>query len=152
MRPATIRHLHSSGGVIFRRSGESVEVALIATKKGSLWTLPKGLIDKGEIPADTAVREIIEETGLVGSVVASLGDRSYWFYLKDENVKCRKTVSYFLLKNVGGDIEKYGWEVDDAKWYPIDEAIAKVFYKSDREILEKAKEKLLDPDKSPRQE
>ncbi|MGE5239522.1 MAG: NUDIX hydrolase [Chloroflexota bacterium] len=152
MRPATIRHLHSSGGVIFRRSGESVEVALIATKKGSLWTLPKGLIDKGENPPDTAVREIIEETGLVGSVVASLGDRSYWFYLKDENVKCRKTVSYFLLKNVGGDIEKYGWEVDDAKWYPIDEAIAKVFYKSDREILEKAKEKLLDPDKSPRQE
>ncbi len=152
MRPATIRHLHSSGGVIFRRSGESVEVALIATKKGSLWTLPKGLIDKGENPAETAVREIIEETGLVGSVVASLGERSYWFYLKDENVKCRKTVSYFLLKNVGGDIEKYGWEVDDAKWYPIDAAIAKVFYKSDREILEKAKEKLFDPDKSPRQE
>lgn len=149
MKPATIKHLHSSGGVIYRRSGETVEVALIATKKGSLWTLPKGLIDKGENPAETAVREIVEETGLVGAVVDSLGERSYWFYLKSDNVKCRKTVSYFLLEYVGGDIEKYGWEVDEARWFPIDEAVGKVFYRSDKDILQKARELITVSDKSP---
>lgn len=142
MRPATIKHLHSSGGVIYRGAVPHVEIALIATKKATVWTLPKGLIDKGENPSATAVREIGEETGLTGSIVDSLGDRSYWFYLRDENVKCRKTVSYFLLRYVSGDIEQYGWEVDDAKWFPIEEAVKLVSYKSDREILEKAKEKL----------
>lgn len=149
MKPATIRHLHSSGGVVYRRSGGTFEVALIATKNGTLWTLPKGLIDKGENPAETAVREIVEETGLVGTVLESLGERSYWFYLKDDNVKCRKTVSYFLLEYAGGDIEKYGWEVDEARWFPIDEAVRTVFYRSDREILEKARERLAAHDQSP---
>ncbi len=149
MKPATIKHLHSSGGVIYRRSGETIEVALIATKKGTLWTLPKGLIDKGENPSETAVREIVEETGLTGTVVESLGERSYWFYLKEDNVKCRKTVSYFLLEYVRGDIEKYGWEVDEARWFPIDEAVKMVYYRSDRDILERARERFTANDKSP---
>lgn len=143
MKPATIKHVHSSGGVIFRRTGSTYEVALIATKQHTVWTLPKGLIDKGEQPETTAVREIGEETGLSGRVVDALGERSYWFYLKEDNVKCRKRVSYFLLEFVGGDIEKYGWEVDEARWFEISEAIKTVSYKSDREMLLKAREMLL---------
>src|SRR5512139_2504045 len=143
MRPATIKHLHSSGGVIFRKAGSTYEVALIATKQHTVWTLPKGLIDKGEMPETTAVREIVEETGLTGRVIEALGEKSYWFYLKDDNVKCRKRVSYFLLEYMSGDIDKYGWEVDEARWFEIREAINTVSYRSDREILEKAGQTLL---------
>ncbi len=142
MRPATLKHLHSAGGVLYRRRHDAAEIALIALKGKSVWTLPKGLIDRGEQPEATAVREIIEETGLTGRIVDLLGERSYWFFLKDDNVKCRKTVTYYLLEYVSGDIENYGWEVDEARWFPIDEAVGRVFYKSDREILRKAGEKI----------
>jgi 8-oxo-dGTP diphosphatase len=157
LRPAPIKHLHSAGGVIFRkktpsqegaRGGDKIsptefEVALISTKNKTVWTLPKGIIDKGEQPETSAVREIKEETGLTGRIIDTLGDKSYWFYLRDENMKCRKTVTYFLLEYESGSVEDYCWEVDEARWFNLDNAIKQVSYKSDMEILEKAKEKLL---------
>lgn len=142
MKPASLKRLHSAGGVIFRKAENSFEVALIAIKGGTVWTLPKGIIDKGEEPAEAAAREIEEETGLSGEVVGNLGERSYWFYLKNENIKYKKTVTYFLLEYTGGNIDNYCSEVDEAGWYSLDAAIKKVSYKSDREILERAKEKI----------
>lgn len=142
MKPATIKYLYSSGGVIFRRSAGQFDVALIATKNGTVWTLPKGIIDKDESAEMAAVREIQEETGLTGSIIARLGEKSYWFYLKGENAKCKKTVAYFLLEHVSGETNNFSWEVDEAGWFPLDEAIGMLHYKSDKEILIKAKDRL----------
>jgi 8-oxo-dGTP diphosphatase len=142
MKPAAIKYLHSSGGVIFRQTGSLVEVALIATKNKTVWTLPKGIIDKNETPEMAAVREIQEETGLTGEIIGPLGEKSYWFYLKDENAKCKKTVTYFLLRFISGDTANFSWEVDEARWFPIDEASVLLSYKSDREIMSKAKERI----------
>ena len=143
MKPATLKHLHSAGGVIYKKSDSTFEIALIAIKDSTVWTLPKGIIDKGEKPEATAVREIEEETGLTGRVIDLLGEKSYWFFLKGENVKCRKTVTYFLLKHLEGAIKKHCTEVDDAIWINIDEAIKQLSYKSDKDIVEKAKEMIL---------
>jgi 8-oxo-dGTP pyrophosphatase MutT (NUDIX family) len=142
MKPASIKYLYSSGGVIFRKSDDHFDVGLIATKNRTVWTLPKGIIDKDESPEMAAVREIQEETGLTGSIVDKLGEKSYWFYLKDENAKCKKTVTYFLLEHVSGEANNFSWEVDEAGWFPLDEAINMLHYKSDKEILIKAAEKL----------
>jgi 8-oxo-dGTP pyrophosphatase MutT (NUDIX family) len=142
MKPAAIRYLHSAGGVIFRRSGDLVDVALIATKKKTVWTLPKGIIDKNESPEMAAVREIQEETGLTGAILDQIGEKSYWFFLKDENVKCKKTVTYFLLEYISGDTSKFSWEVDEARWVPIEEASGLLAYRSDREVLLRASEKI----------
>lgn len=140
MKPATIKHISSAGGILFRKKKRGVEIALIAVKDKNLWTIPKGTVDKDENVEDAAIREIREETGLTGRIVESIGEKSYWFYLKDENIKYRKTVMYFLLEYAEGTIEDTCIEVDDAQWFLIDDAVQKVTYRNDKDIIAKARD------------
>lgn len=140
MKPAYLKTQVSSGGVIFRRSNDMVEIALVAVKGGDVWCLPKGLVEKGETPEETAMREVAEETGLRGKVIKKIGDISYWYYIKGENAKCRKTVHFYLMEYEGGSTDDHNWEVDKAAWFIMAEALNKVSYKGDRGILEKARE------------
>lgn len=141
MKPAVIRDRYSAGGVIFRRGSDGEpDVAMIAVKKGTVWGLPKGLIDQGESPEQAALREVREETGLIGSIVGEIGNTSYWFHPRGENVKCHKTVTYFLMRFEGGDVTDHDHEVDRAVWVPVQEAAERATYKGDREIIKKAME------------
>jgi len=142
MRLGPIIRQVSSGGVIFRKNDDSVEIALIAVKDGKVWCLPKGIINKGEEPDETAIREVSEETGLKGRVIEKLGEINYWYYLKEEEAKCRKTVHFYLLEYEGGDISKHDWEVDKAAWFQIDDALKIASHKNERDIIEKAREVL----------
>lgn len=144
MKPASLRRQTSSGGVIFRRMGESVEVVLVSVRGGKVWCLPKGLIDKGETPEATAVREVCEESGLTGKIIGELGDITYWYYIKGENVKCRKTVHFFLLEYVSGSTKHHDSEVDDSQWFSIETALDRISFKGDRSILERARAILRD--------
>lgn len=146
MRPAKIKIEVSSGGVIFRKRDDKIEVALVAVKDGKVWCLPKGLIEKGEGEEDTAVREVMEETGLTGRIVDKIGDVSYWYYIKEENIKCKKTVHFYLLEFISGDTNNHSWEVDRAGWFEIDEALRLLSYKGERDILNKAREILYGQD------
>jgi 8-oxo-dGTP diphosphatase len=143
MRPGPIIRQVSSGGVIFRKNDDSVEIALVAVKDGKVWCLPKGIINKGEEPDETAIREVSEETGLKGRVIEKLGEINYWYYLKEEEAKCRKTVHFYLLEYEGGDISKHDWEVDKAAWFQIDDALKIASHKNERDIIEKARERLV---------
>jgi len=143
MKPATIKTQVSSGGVIYKRNADEIEVALVAVKNSTVWCLPKGIVEKGEKPEETAVREVREETGLMGRAVEKIGDITYWYYIKDDNAKCRKTVHFYLMEYVSGSIADHNWEVDLAQWVPLDEAVGRVSYKGDREIVQKAKKMLL---------
>ena len=142
MKPAAMKYLNSAGGVIFRKTVSGFEAALIATKGRAIWTLPKGIIDKGEQPEAAAIREIREETGLSGKIVSPIDTKSYWFYMKNENIKYRKTVVYFLVEYVSGAIGNACPEVDEAQWFSMDDAMKKLSYKSDREVFLKAAELL----------
>lgn len=146
MRPATLKNQVSSGGVIFRRHNNTVEIALVAIKGGNVWCLPKGLIDKGEVPEKTALREVSEETGLKGRIIEKLGEITYWYYIKNDNAKCRKTVHFFLMEYVSGDIADHDWEVDTVSWFPIDTALHQAQYKGEREMIMKARESLIGKD------
>lgn len=142
MRPATLKNQVSSGGVIFRRHNNVIEIAMVAIKSGNVWCLPKGLIDKGEIPEKTALREVSEETGLKGRIIEKLGEITYWYYIKNDNAKCRKTVHFFLMEYESGDIANHDWEVDTVSWFMIDDALKQAKYKGEREIIKKAKDRL----------
>src|SRR5438132_4820820 len=90
-----------------------------------VWALPKGKIDAGESPAETASREVREETGVEGRLVEKLGDVKYT-YTRRDGERVFKVVSFFLLRAVRGRLgeidETMKVEVAEARWLPLDEA------------------------------
>jgi 8-oxo-dGTP pyrophosphatase MutT (NUDIX family) len=137
----TVQQL-SSGGVIFRHSRKGIEVALIAVKGGEVWELPKGLVEEGENIARTAHREVREETGLDGRIIRKIGSIHYFFCQKEEGETARvlKVVYFFLMEYRDGDVANHDDEVDDCRWFPMGEAIERVEYENERNILLKAQE------------
>jgi len=128
----------SAGGVVFRRGDLGIEIALTSAQNGEIWCLPKGLINKGESLEQTALREVKEETGLEGRIIRKIAEIKYWYYSKWEQVRIFKIVHFFLMECIGGNPAEHDFEVDEVKWFPLDEAKEILSYKSERETLEKA--------------
>lgn len=120
----------TAGGVIFRHGGtgpSDIEILLIADSK-SRWTIPKGHIEDGETPRQTAVREIQEETGLM--------DMKVWDWLGKINFRYRRvnvlvlmTTEIFLVEALGDNnkIKPQEW-MTNIKWLPVNEALDKIEY------------------------
>jgi 8-oxo-dGTP diphosphatase len=130
----------SAGGVIYRRIGRDIEVALIATKNGTRWQLPKGKQEKGETLEVTAAREVAEETGLFGTIQARLEAIDIWFNINDggKPVRRHKVVHFFLLAYQHGSTADHDDEVDDARWFPAAEALVRLTFPSERRVTERA--------------
>lgn len=137
---AKVQVQRSAGGVICQKREGKMWVALIATKGGEVWGLPKGLVEKGEKPLQTALREVEEESGLQGEPVTDLGYIGYWYRNSTTKVLYHKFVHYYLLSHVGGDVTQHDWEVHEARWFPIEEAIERASYQNERGVLIKARE------------
>jgi len=150
----------SAGGVVLRRAAAGWELAVIepqkeppaATAKGKRWqkmslALPKGLVDAGERPEQTAVREVAEETGLAAVPVTKLGDIKY-VYVRSWGDKQRvfKIVSFYLLRYESGSIDQIApemrIEVKRAQWIPFAEAGRKLTHRGERDMVRRAGEYL----------
>jgi 8-oxo-dGTP pyrophosphatase MutT (NUDIX family) len=134
----------SAGGVVFRlREGGGVEVALILTHEHR-WQLPKGWIDEGESPEQTAVREVREETGVDADVLGALGVIAYQYVSKydTEPVRVHKRVHVFLLRYTDGSIDDHDDEVIEALWVGIAEAERMLAFKDERQMMANAREAL----------
>lgn len=127
----------SAGGVIYRRSTEGIDVCLIATQGGETWQLPKGIIEDGEAPEVAAQREVQEETGLTGDLVLPLKKIEYWYVWdpKGVNERVHKFVYFFLYRFVSGKTEDHDDEVDDACWFPIEEAQDRLSFDGERSVM-----------------
>ena len=101
-----------------------------------LWSLPKGHIEAGETPEDTAVREVAEETGIRGEVVAPLGIIDFWFVADGRRV--HKTVHHFLLRATGGELSDEDVEVTEVAWVPLTELSSRLAYADERALVERA--------------
>jgi 8-oxo-dGTP pyrophosphatase MutT (NUDIX family) len=136
----------SAGGVLVKSIRGQLHVAAIRPqgKADGVWALPKGNLDPGEQPAETAVREVLEETGVHGRLVEKLGDVKYT-YTRRGGVRVFKIVSFYLLRAGRGRLgeieEAMRVEVADARWLPLDEAPALLAYGGEREMVQKARDR-----------
>jgi 8-oxo-dGTP diphosphatase len=130
----------SAGCVVYRKLGEVAEVALIQPRDRAAWSLPKGLIERGETPELAATREALEETGLSCDILALIDTIKYSYIAKWESPPTRifKVVTFFLSRFTGGDMGKHDHEVDRVEWFAVDDAIHRATYPQEREILRKA--------------
>ena len=125
--PRTVR---AAGGVLWRTGDTGVlETALVHRPKYDDWSLPKGKQDPGETDAETALREVEEETGLVCSLGPELTGTSYI-----DRKGRPKVVRYFVMTVASGAFAP-GEEVDEVRWLPVEAARSQLSYDRDREIL-----------------
>ncbi|MEW6243754.1 MAG: NUDIX hydrolase [Bacillota bacterium] len=126
----------SAGGVVFTGSGDSVRLLMIEDRWGR-WSFPKGHVEQGETLIQAALREVEEETGITGVVLAELGDVQYYFWDGPDLIK--KRAVYFLIKAESENIIPQTEEIHDAAWVPLDEVSKKKGYDDNRVIIERAR-------------
>jgi 8-oxo-dGTP pyrophosphatase MutT (NUDIX family) len=137
-----MRREFSAGGVLVRRLRGRWHLAAIrpAGKPAGTWALPKGLIGPSEKSAETAVREVAEETGAHGRLEEKLGDVRYVYTWAGERVF--KVVSFYLLRYSSGRLgelpAEHAHEVAEARWLPLEEAPRLLAYKGERDMAQKA--------------
>ena len=130
----------SAGGVVYRLQENTPEILICGRHQagGWLWALPKGTPEAGESIPNTALREVLEETGLEVSLSKRIDSVNYWFLRNADQVRCYKTVYFYLMTTVGGSIENHDEEFDEVVWMSIQNAKEKLTYKDEFSILEKA--------------
>jgi 8-oxo-dGTP pyrophosphatase MutT (NUDIX family) len=137
-------HETSAGGLVIDnidRPREEQVAALIGRvdRRGRmLWSLPKGHIELGETAEQTAIREVAEETGIQGGVLAALGRIDYWFVTDGRRV--HKTVHHYLMRFLGGELSDEDVEVAEVAWVPIPELPSRLAYADERRLAEVAGE------------
>ena len=150
----------SAGGVVLHKGGSGLSVAVIEPQKEAgepagrrksspkpVFALPKGLVDPGEKPDQTAIREVYEETGITAVPITKLGDIKY-VYVRSwgDGQRVFKIVSFYLLRYQSGSIDDIApemrIEVRRASWIPISDATKKLAYRGERDMIRRAQEYL----------
>lgn len=135
----------SAGGVLIQpRDSENLACLIkVKTRGGNpTWRLPKGAIEEGESAREAGLRETREETGCRGEVLSEVSDIEYWYTRRhdetNEKIRVRKHVRFFVMKYAAGDVADHDDEVETARWFPLSEAVRKISYDAEREVLQEA--------------
>jgi len=116
-------------------------------RQKQVFALPKGIVDPGEKAAETAVREVREETGISGIIVTKLTDIKYMYVRSwGDQQRVFKIVSFYLLRYESGEIGDIApdmeIEVKQALWIPLAGAERKITYRGERDVVKLAQKYL----------
>ncbi len=138
----------SAGGIVFKKQLTNDQrpttndllwlVCQHSQHKG--WVFPKGLIGdtrENESKEDTAVREVKEETGIDAEIIDDAHSTVSYFYTW-KGGKRKKTVYYYLMKHLGGDIEEHDHEMMAVDWWPEERVKKDLTYRADKKAFEEA--------------
>lgn len=135
----------SAGGFVLDTSGAHHRAALIARRdrRGRLvWSLPKGHIEPGETAEQAAVREVFEETGIHGTILAGLGTIDFWFM--SDRKRIHKTVHHFVLAAHDVELSDADAEVAEVAWVPLDDVADRLHHAAERRLVPRVHEVLAD--------
>jgi 8-oxo-dGTP pyrophosphatase MutT (NUDIX family) len=129
----------SAGGIVVRYQAGRPQLVVGSRRRerdGRTWTLPKGTPKAGETTEQTAVREVSEETGLEVRITGPLGYIEYTFV--QSGTRIHKTVHYFLMEPVGGDLADHDHEFDQVRWIDFEEAPSILTFETERALVSHA--------------
>ncbi|MGH7475176.1 MAG: NUDIX hydrolase [Longimicrobiales bacterium] len=127
----------SAGGVVYRATPDGARFLLIRDPYGN-WGLPKGHVEADETPADTAVREVAEETGLGGVHVRAELPCIDWFF-RDRGRLIHKYCHFFLMESSDGEPRPAANEgISACVWLPFEDALETITYDNARAVLREA--------------
>jgi 8-oxo-dGTP pyrophosphatase MutT (NUDIX family) len=142
MSPSARKYLRrveetSAGGLVVDGTDMAARAALIGRldRRGRLrWSLPKGHVEAGETNEAAAIREVAEETGITGRVLAPLGTIDFWFVAEGRRI--HKTVHHFLLMAQSGELSDEDVEVEEVEWVPLSELGQRLAYDDERRLIQ----------------
>lgn len=127
----------SAGGLVVDKSGAmGLLIGRIDKRGRMLWSLPKGHIESGESPEEAALREVLEETGIKSSITRSLGVIDFWFMAEGKRI--HKTVHHFLFAEKSGKLQPQLSEVDEVKWFPLEDIAKTLAYPDERKLIQRS--------------
>ncbi len=129
----------SAGGIVVRHEGGAPWLVVGSRRRerdGRTWTLPKGTPKSGETTEETAIREVMEETGLEVRITGTLDSIEYFFV--QSGTRIHKTVHYFLMEPVGGDLAGHDHEFDEVRWIRFDDAPSTLTFETERVLVARA--------------
>ena len=138
MPPLRNARATSAGGVVHRIVDGRLEIVVVHRRHPRLWALPKGTPEVGETLQETATRETREETGLAVEVVEPI--RAIGYVFVRGSTRFNKTVHFFLMRSVGGDLAEHDHEFDEVRWAPVEEALRVLTHATERAVVERAAE------------
>ena len=133
-----MQHEKSCGAIVYRKFHGNIELLLIKNQNGGHWSFPKGHVEEGETEEQTAIREIMEETGI--EVMLDTSFRRVITYAPKKETT--KDVIYFLAKAVTYDYTPQEEEIAQLKWVEINHAASILSYANDRQLVVQAKDRI----------
>ena len=130
-------HVWSAGGLVFKELASQNDVLVCGFAEPNSWRLPKGRPDGNESPRETALREVNEETGIVTEIVGFIDSIRYSYVDQFTEKRFYKTVYFYLMRPIGGDIALHDDEFDIVKWMSSKQALEFLKFEHERGILEK---------------
>lgn len=137
-----VREETSAGGLVLDDKRRAAVIGRRNARGDLIWSLPKGHVEQGESLQQAAVREVSEETGILGRVLAPLGVIDFYFTADERRV--HKTVHHFLLLAEEGDLSDDDIEVEQVAWVPLDELSDRLAYADERRLLDRVPALLAD--------